>query len=47
MGISGFLHLYHKRSIFLLFRFSLFTSFEKSAENENRNRKAAFFAVFA
>ena len=29
----------------LLFRFSLFPSFEKSAENENRNRKTAFFAV--
>lgn len=36
-----------KRYIFLLFRLSLFRSFEKSAENENRNRKTAFFAVFA
>jgi hypothetical protein len=45
LGISDFQHLCYKRTIFLLFGFSLFLSLEKSAENENRNRKTAFFAV--
>ncbi|WP_233906287.1 hypothetical protein [Segatella copri] len=46
-GISDFSAPSPQRTIFLLFRFSLFPSFEKTAENENRNEKSHIFAVFA
>lgn len=46
-GIFGFSCMFAKCPILLFFAFSFASCLEKTAENENRNKKAAFFAVFA
>ena len=47
LGISDFQHLCYKRTIFLLFGFSLFLSFWLNRREWKQKRKNRIFAIFA